>query len=175
MCDSLKPHGLYVACQAPLSMGFPRQKYWSGLHFLQQGIFLTEESNPSPLHWQDYLPLSHMGSPYFISHTVLNNNNNNNSMLSPSIVKLEGLLRKWLIIWDGNLFLCFPSIYFCLFGSLNCLKMPQFPHCPYQVGCSSKDIWLISFIQPLWPQKLVRKKFLWLKADQSPKDSVQGF
>ena len=28
-----------VAHQAPLSMGFPRQKYWSGLHFLLQGIF----------------------------------------------------------------------------------------------------------------------------------------
>ena len=26
--DSLRPHGL---CQAPLSMGFPRQEYWSGL------------------------------------------------------------------------------------------------------------------------------------------------
>ena len=27
MSDSLPPH---VACQAPLSMGFPRQEYWSG-------------------------------------------------------------------------------------------------------------------------------------------------
>ena len=26
-----------VACQAPLSMGFPRQEYWSGLPFLLQG------------------------------------------------------------------------------------------------------------------------------------------
>ena len=25
MSDSLQPNGLYVACQAPLSMGFPRQ------------------------------------------------------------------------------------------------------------------------------------------------------
>ena len=29
--NSLQPHGLYVACQAPLSMGFSRQEYWSGL------------------------------------------------------------------------------------------------------------------------------------------------
>ena len=28
-----------VARQAPLSMGFPRQKHWSGCHFLLQGIF----------------------------------------------------------------------------------------------------------------------------------------
>ena len=26
-----------VACQAPLSMGFPRQEYWSGLSFLPPG------------------------------------------------------------------------------------------------------------------------------------------
>ena len=30
MSDSLRPHGLY---QAPLSMGFSRQEYWSGLPF----------------------------------------------------------------------------------------------------------------------------------------------
>ena len=26
-----------VACQAPLSMGFPRQEYWTGLPFLSPG------------------------------------------------------------------------------------------------------------------------------------------
>ena len=45
-----------VVGQTSLSMGFPRQEYWSG--FLPQGIFLTEESNLRLLHWQaDYLPL----------------------------------------------------------------------------------------------------------------------
>ena len=33
MSDSLQPHELTIACQAPLSMGFPRQEYWSGLPF----------------------------------------------------------------------------------------------------------------------------------------------
>ena len=33
----LQPHGLQP-CQAPLSQGFPRQEYWSGLHFLLQGL-----------------------------------------------------------------------------------------------------------------------------------------
>ena len=42
----LQPHGLYVACQAPLFMGFPRQEYWGGCHFLLQGIFPTQGSNP---------------------------------------------------------------------------------------------------------------------------------
>ena len=36
----------YVTCQAPLSMGFFRQKYWSGCHALLQGIFLTQGLNP---------------------------------------------------------------------------------------------------------------------------------
>ena len=34
-----------AARQAPLSLGFPRQEYWSGLPFLLQGIFLTQGSN----------------------------------------------------------------------------------------------------------------------------------
>jgi len=52
-----------VARQCPLSMGFPRQEYWSGFHFLLQEIFLTQESNLHLLHWQvDSLPLSHLGS-----------------------------------------------------------------------------------------------------------------
>ena len=49
-----------VAVQAPLTMGFSRQEYWRGLHFLLQGIFLTQGLNLSLLHWQmDSLPLSH--------------------------------------------------------------------------------------------------------------------
>ena len=36
-----------IVHQAPLSMGFSRQGYWSGLgcHFLLQGIFLTQRLN----------------------------------------------------------------------------------------------------------------------------------
>ena len=43
------------ACQAPLSMGFSRQEYWSGLPCLLQGVFLTQGSNLCLLcllHWQ---------------------------------------------------------------------------------------------------------------------------
>ena len=35
-----------VAHQAPLSMGFLRREYWSGLHALLQGIFQTQGLNP---------------------------------------------------------------------------------------------------------------------------------
>ena len=34
-----------VAYQGPLSMGFSKQEYWSGLHGLLQGIFPTQGSN----------------------------------------------------------------------------------------------------------------------------------
>ena len=37
MSDSLRPHGLYVAHQTPLSMGFCRQEYWNGLSFPPPG------------------------------------------------------------------------------------------------------------------------------------------
>ena len=51
-----------IAFQAPLSMGFSRQEYWSGLPFLQ-GIFLTQESNLGLLHCKQILyQLSYKGS-----------------------------------------------------------------------------------------------------------------
>ena len=35
-----------VACQGPLSVEYLRQEYGVGCHFLFQGIFLTQDSNP---------------------------------------------------------------------------------------------------------------------------------
>ena len=57
-----------IACQAPLSMGFSRQKYWSGLPCaLLQAIFPTQGLNPHLLHllhWQvGSLPLEPPGKP----------------------------------------------------------------------------------------------------------------
>ena len=63
LCPTLH-HPLDVAHQAPLYFGFPRQKYWNGLHFLLQAVFLIQGSNPCLLHWQmDSLLLSHLGRP----------------------------------------------------------------------------------------------------------------
>ena len=39
-----------VAHKVPLSMGFSRQEYWSGLPFPSLGIFPIQESNPCLLH-----------------------------------------------------------------------------------------------------------------------------
>ena len=57
-----------VAHQTPLSLGFtPGENTRVGCHFLLQGIFQTQGSNPCfphLLHWQvDSLPLSHWGGP----------------------------------------------------------------------------------------------------------------
>ena len=51
-----------VAHQAPLSMEFSRQKYWSGLSFPFPGDLPDPGIEPESLAWQvDSLPLSHLG------------------------------------------------------------------------------------------------------------------
>ena len=56
-----------LAHQAPLSVGFPRQEYWSGLPFPSPGDLPdpgTEPSAPatSPAWQADSSPLSHLGN-----------------------------------------------------------------------------------------------------------------
>ena len=52
-----------VAYQAPLSVRFSRQEYWSGLPFLLQEIFPTQGSNPGFLHCRQAL--------YHLNHLLL--------------------------------------------------------------------------------------------------------
>ena len=53
-----------VARQAPLSMGFPRQEYWSGWPFPSSGDLPNPGIQPeSPILQADSLPLSQQGSP----------------------------------------------------------------------------------------------------------------
>ena len=51
-----------VAHQAPLSVGFPRQEYWSGLPLPSLGD-LDPGIEPESPALADSLPLSHLGSP----------------------------------------------------------------------------------------------------------------
>ena len=54
-----------VAHQTPLSMGFPRQEYWSGLPFPSPGEIPDPGIKPMPPALQAYsLPLSHPGFPF---------------------------------------------------------------------------------------------------------------
>ena len=56
-----------LGLQAPLSMGFPRQEYWSGLPFPSPGDFLHPGIKPgsliSPALQVASLPLNQQGSP----------------------------------------------------------------------------------------------------------------
>ena len=56
-----------VAHQAPLSMEFFRQEYWSGLPFLTPGDLPDPGTKPLSLMSSalDSLPLRHLGSPFF--------------------------------------------------------------------------------------------------------------
>ena len=61
--DSLRPLWT-IAHQAPLSMGFSRQEYWSGLPFPSPGDLPNPGTEPTSPAWQvDSLPLSQQGSP----------------------------------------------------------------------------------------------------------------
>ena len=57
-----------VAHQAPLSMGFSRQEYWSGLPFPPPGDLphpgIKPASPVSSALASDSFPLSHLGIPY---------------------------------------------------------------------------------------------------------------
>ena len=64
MSDSLRSHGVR---QAPLSVGFSKQEYWSGLPFPLPVDVLAQRANLHLfhlLHWQTVsLPLHHLGGP----------------------------------------------------------------------------------------------------------------
>ena len=90
-----------VAFQAPLSMGFSRQEYWSGLPcplpeaLLSPGI--KPASHVSPALQADSLPLSHRGSPYI-------------EVTSPKCVRLawviiEGTYENFSCLIFANIFL----------------------------------------------------------------------
>ena len=93
-----------VVHQDPLSMGFPRPEYQSGLPFPPQGIFPTRRSNQCVLQWQaDSLPLSYLGSPKVlftcqVLYRVLTSHLLKEQM--PSFVCTQSSLKKgakWLL------------------------------------------------------------------------------
>ena len=64
MSDFLQPNGLYVAHQAPLSMEFSRQEYWSGLPFPSPGDLPDPGIEPGSLALQaDSLLSEPLGKP----------------------------------------------------------------------------------------------------------------
>ena len=56
-----------VALQAPLSMGFPRQEYWSGLPFPSPGGLPDSRSNPtSPALAGGFFTTESLGKPIYV-------------------------------------------------------------------------------------------------------------
>ena len=61
-----------VACCAPLSMGFSRQEYWSGLPFPSPGELPDSGTElRSPALQADTLPTELHGKPHSLSHVLL--------------------------------------------------------------------------------------------------------
>ena len=92
MSDSLRPHEL-VAYQAPLSIGFSSQRYWSGLPFPSPGDLPNPgiETGPPTLQ-AETLPSEPQGS-----HKTVERNINNfryaddTTLMAESEEKLESL------------------------------------------------------------------------------------
>ena len=53
-----------IACQAPRSMGFPRQEHWSGLSFPSPGDLPKPEINASPALADGFFTIEGLGKPY---------------------------------------------------------------------------------------------------------------
>ena len=77
--------------QDPLSMEFSRQPSWSGLLFPAPGVFPTQGSNMSLLHWWvDSLPLGHQGSPLHLTPY---------SKTNSWLIKNVNIKQKVLEVW----------------------------------------------------------------------------
>ena len=79
-----------VAHQAPLSMRFPRQEYWSGLAFPSPGYLPDPGIEPASPAWQaDSLSLSLLGSPC-----------NNDSAMKSNELLIQAII--WIDLVDGE-------------------------------------------------------------------------
>ena len=100
-----------AACQAPLSMEFPRQEYWSGLPFPTPGDIPDpgiERTSLVSLHWQvTSLPLAPPGKPhikYIINGTLLLLTQSWPTMChtmecSPQGSSVHGILQARILEW----------------------------------------------------------------------------
>ena len=96
-----------VAHQAPLSVGFPRQDYWSGLPFPPPGI--KPESPVSPALQADSLPAEPLEKPHLFVNLLFPPSLSSFSPFSP----LSFLALSKVASQTKNLFFC---LFF--FGSL---------------------------------------------------------
>ena len=112
LCDS-------VACQAPVSMGFSRQQYWSGLSCL------PPEDFPIPGIKPESLSSPTLAGGFF---TTCDTWEEPKKMYTGSSNHDEGRVR------------CKLSMFTFSTGS----KFPKNPHCPPPVPLSLRNVWLSS-------------------------------
>ena len=88
-----------VACQAPLSVGFPRKEYWNGLPFpLPEDLpnpGIKPESPASSALQVDPLPLSHRGSPPRSSESHQKDPRDDNGFLERALIRVEIIEIRW--------------------------------------------------------------------------------
>ena len=106
-----------VAHQAPLSMGFPRQDYWSGLPFPSPGDLPNPGIKPaSPaLASTESLLLSHQEHP--IIH-VTDNTWRNRDVKEWHIVPQQICSRARVWTWPSVLSICTLEHFICSFSNL---------------------------------------------------------
>ena len=106
MSDSVQPHR-WQPTRPLCPWDSPGKNTGVGCHFLLQGIFPTQGSNPGLLHCKQMLyPLSHQGSPLGISNFL-----EDISSLSHSIVCLYFFA---LITEEGFLISLYSSLELCI-------------------------------------------------------------
>ena len=89
-----------IDSQTPLSTGFPRQEYWSGLPFPPPGDLPDPGIVPaSPAFQEDALWLSHWGRPQILKTEHLEEND----CMSKLLAKASGFTNKWDISWAASL------------------------------------------------------------------------
>ena len=124
----------YIACQAPLSMEYPRQEYWSGLPFASPGDLLFPGIEPvSTILASRFFSIEPPGKPCIISTSYIKKKK---SLLIVAVFKYVLIEIRICIhcftVWTGSL----PVISNSCFGF--CFSLP-FSYVPYSVFGSVGD------------------------------------
>ena len=112
-----------IACLAPLSMGFPKQEYWSGLPFPSPMDLPDPGIEPIFPAWQvDSLILSHLESPYHMTYCLLNSYFILSFTAMPNIFLIMDHTQKFHCYWMFNIVAIFVFLkkgYYCCSNTLS--------------------------------------------------------
>ena len=96
-----------VACQASLSMGFPKQEYWSWLPFLSPGDLPNSGIEPtSPALAGGFFTTEPPGKPYVRAHT----HTHTQTYTHTTHVHMPHALKSVITWWTLGLFPCMATV-----------------------------------------------------------------